>query len=121
MAKFVDFVDTAAYAMNGAMKLGGAGIKGLDGIIRRLGTDTTDGVSPSRPPPPPPPPRHAVRRRRPRITRIYRLTFDDLRVRVGPIAPGFGQPGGGTQYLFPLRADMMEELGLIREVFSDAD
>ena len=118
MAKFVDFVDTAAYAMNGAMKLGGAGIKGLDGIIRRLGTDTTDGFSLSLSPPPP---RHAVRRRRPRITRIYRLTFDDLRVRVGPIAPGFGQPGGGTQYLFPLRADMMEELGLIREVFSDAD
>jgi len=58
MAKFVDFVDTAAYAMNGAMKLGGAGIKGLDGIIRRLGTDTTDGFSLSlSPPPPPPPPR----------------------------------------------------------------
>jgi len=43
MAKVVDFVDPAAYAMNGAMKLGGAGIKGLDGIIGRLGTDTTDG------------------------------------------------------------------------------
>ncbi|SIS00453.1 hypothetical protein [Microbacterium sp. RURRCA19A] len=43
MAKVVDFVDPAAYAMNGAMKLGGAGIKGLDGIIGRLGSDATDG------------------------------------------------------------------------------
>lgn len=42
-AKFVDFVDPTAHAMNGAMKLGGAGIKGLDGIIGRLGSDATDG------------------------------------------------------------------------------
>ncbi|MBN9212877.1 MAG: hypothetical protein BGO45_16535 [Microbacterium sp. 71-36] len=43
IAKVADFVDPAAFAMNGAMKLGGAGIRGLDGIIGRLGTDATDG------------------------------------------------------------------------------
>jgi len=44
------------------------------------------------------------------------MSFDDLREQVGPIAPGFGQRGGGTQYLFPLSTDMMERLGLIKEV-----
>lgn len=43
IAKVADFVDPAAFAMNGAMKLGGAGLKGLDGIIGRLGTDATGG------------------------------------------------------------------------------
>ncbi len=43
IAKVADFVDPAAFAMNGAMKLGGAGIRGLDGIIGRLGTDAVDG------------------------------------------------------------------------------
>lgn len=43
MAKVVDFVDPAALAMNGAMRLGGAGISSLDSIIGRLGSHTTDG------------------------------------------------------------------------------
>jgi hypothetical protein len=43
IAKVADFVDPAAFAMNGAMKLGGAGLKGLDGIIGRLGTDAPGG------------------------------------------------------------------------------
>ena len=43
IAKVADFVDPAAFAMNGAMKLGGAGIRGLDGIIGRLGADAADG------------------------------------------------------------------------------
>ncbi len=50
------------------------------------------------------------------LMNAYQLSFDDLRVQVGPIAPGFGQRGGGTQYLFPLSTDMMERLGLIKEV-----
>jgi hypothetical protein len=43
MAKVVDFVDPAALAMNGAMRLGGAGLHSLDGLIGRLGSDATDG------------------------------------------------------------------------------
>lgn len=43
MAKVVDFVDPAAVAMNGAMRLGGAGLNSLDGIIGRLGSNATDG------------------------------------------------------------------------------
>ncbi|MCT2086742.1 hypothetical protein M3D75_11505 [Microbacterium enclense] len=43
LAKVVDFVDPAALAMNGAMRLGGAGISSLDSIIGRLGSHTTDG------------------------------------------------------------------------------
>ncbi|WP_278102887.1 glycohydrolase toxin TNT-related protein [Microbacterium proteolyticum] len=50
------------------------------------------------------------------LMNAYQLSFEDLRVQVGPIAPGFGQRGGGTQYLFPLSTDMMERLGLIKEV-----
>lgn len=43
MARVVDFVDPAALAMNGAMRLGGAGLHSLDGLIGRLGSDATDG------------------------------------------------------------------------------
>lgn len=43
MAKVVDFVDPAALAMNGAMRLGGAGLHSLDGLIGRLGSDAADG------------------------------------------------------------------------------
>ncbi|MEX0152055.1 hypothetical protein [Microbacterium sp. LMI1-1-1.1] len=43
MAKVVDFVDPAALAMNGAMRLGGAGLHSLDGLIGRLGSNATDG------------------------------------------------------------------------------
>ncbi|WP_396644227.1 ADP-ribosyltransferase [Microbacterium sp.] len=43
MAKVVDFVDPAALAMNGAMRLGGAGVSSLDSIIGRLGSNGTDG------------------------------------------------------------------------------
>jgi len=50
------------------------------------------------------------------LMNAYQLSFGDLRVQVGPIAPGFGQRGGGTQYLFPFSTDMMERLGLIEEV-----
>ena len=46
----------------------------------------------------------------------YQLSFEDLRVQVGPTAPGFGQRGGGTQYLSPLSTDMIEKLGLIKDV-----
>jgi len=41
--RFVDFVDPGALAMNGAMRLGGAGLHSLDGIIGRLGANATDG------------------------------------------------------------------------------
>lgn len=43
MAKVVDFVDPAALAMNGTMRLGGAGLSSLDGLIGRLGPNATDG------------------------------------------------------------------------------
>ena len=43
MAKVVDFVDPTALAMNGAMRLGGAGLHSLDGLIGRLGSDAADG------------------------------------------------------------------------------
>lgn len=43
MAKVVDFVDPAALAMNGAVRLGGAGLHSLDGLIGRLGSNATDG------------------------------------------------------------------------------
>jgi hypothetical protein len=36
MAKVADFVDPAAWAMNGAMKLGGAGLGSLDNLISRV-------------------------------------------------------------------------------------
>lgn len=43
MARVADFVDPAALAMNGAMRLGGAGISSLDSLIGRLGANATDG------------------------------------------------------------------------------
>lgn len=43
MARVADFVDPAALAMNGALRLGGAGIGSLDSIIGRLGSNATDG------------------------------------------------------------------------------
>ncbi|MEV7828983.1 hypothetical protein AB0N91_16450 [Microbacterium enclense] len=43
-ARVVDFVDPGALAMNGALRLGGAGIGGLDNIIGRLGLNTSDGL-----------------------------------------------------------------------------
>ena len=43
-ARVVDFVDPGALAMNGALRLGGAGIGGLDNIIGRLGSNTSDGL-----------------------------------------------------------------------------
>lgn len=46
----------------------------------------------------------------------YSVDLDGLRVDAGPIAPGFGHPGGGAQYLFPLSTQELEDLGLIREI-----
>lgn len=42
-ARVVEFVDPGALAMNGALRLGGAGIGGLDNIIGRLGSNAADG------------------------------------------------------------------------------
>jgi hypothetical protein len=44
MARVVDFVDPAALALNGTMRLGGAGLHSLDGLIGRLGSNSTDGL-----------------------------------------------------------------------------
>ncbi|MBB3157817.1 hypothetical protein FHS07_001501 [Microbacterium proteolyticum] len=44
MARVVDFVDPAALAMNGAVRLGGAGLHSLDGLIGRVGSNSTDAI-----------------------------------------------------------------------------
>jgi len=44
MAKVADFVDPAALAINGAMRLGGAGIGSLDNILWRLGANTANSL-----------------------------------------------------------------------------
>jgi hypothetical protein len=42
------------------------------------------------------------------------LTFDDLVIQKGEIAPGFGSSGGGIQYQLPLPTSMLQDLGLIK-------
>ena len=47
---------------------------------------------------------------------VYGLTFEDLVIQKGEIAPGFGSLGGGIQYQLPLPTSMLEELGLLKEL-----
>ncbi|MDN3955294.1 TNT domain-containing protein [Sporolactobacillus laevolacticus] len=42
------------------------------------------------------------------------LTFNDLTIQKGEIAPGFGSSGGGIQYQLPLPINMLKDLGLIK-------
>nr|WP_309100501.1 TNT domain-containing protein [Fredinandcohnia onubensis] len=46
----------------------------------------------------------------------YDLSFDDLKVQKGEIAPGFGSTGGGIQYEMPLSVDILEGLGLVEKL-----
>lgn len=46
----------------------------------------------------------------------YDLTYDDLKIQKGDIAPGFGSTGGGIQYEMPLPVDLLEGLGLIEKI-----
>ena len=44
------------------------------------------------------------------------LTWDMIVVKRGPIAGGFGQPGGGVQLKLPLSVADLIDLGLLREI-----
>ncbi|MBF4601817.1 glycohydrolase toxin TNT-related protein [Frigoribacterium sp. VKM Ac-1396] len=46
----------------------------------------------------------------------HRKTWDDMHLMRGPIAPGFGQSGGGVQLLLPMSVQDLMDLGLIEEV-----
>jgi hypothetical protein len=46
----------------------------------------------------------------------HRKTWDDMHLMRGPIAPGFGQRGGGVQLLLPMSVQDFMRLGLIEEV-----
>lgn len=45
----------------------------------------------------------------------YDLTYDDLKIQKGDIAPGFGSTGGGIQYEMPLPVDLLEGFRLSRK------
>ena len=46
----------------------------------------------------------------------FRLSFSDMVTYRGKIASGFGEIGGGEQYELPLPVNMLEGLGLIKEI-----
>lgn len=50
------------------------------------------------------------------VDRYCRGDWDRVVVQRGPIAEGFGQPGGGVQYRFPIATDLLERLGILREI-----
>ncbi|MBO1911093.1 glycohydrolase toxin TNT-related protein [Microvirga sp. 3-52] len=47
---------------------------------------------------------------------FWGLSFDDLKIQKGEIAPGFGAVGGGIQYQLPLPTSMLEGLGLLKSL-----
>jgi hypothetical protein len=46
----------------------------------------------------------------------YDLSYDDLKIQKGNIAPGFGSICSGIQYEMPLPVDLLEGLGLIEKM-----
>lgn len=46
----------------------------------------------------------------------YDLSFEKLKIQKGEIASGFGSQGGGIQYELPLPVNLLEDLGLLKEV-----
>ncbi|WP_422935441.1 glycohydrolase toxin TNT-related protein [Sinomonas sp. P47F7] len=46
----------------------------------------------------------------------YRLTWEEMKVQEGEIAPGFESNGGGIQDQMPLSVEILQSLGLLREV-----
>lgn len=46
----------------------------------------------------------------------YEVDIDSMHGERGPVAPAFGQPGGGEQYRLPMSVADLEDLGLIREI-----
>ncbi|PAE37523.1 hypothetical protein CHI06_20180 [Bacillus sp. 7884-1] len=45
----------------------------------------------------------------------FDLSYDDLKIQKGNIAPVLGSTGGGIQYEMPLPVDLLEGIGLNRK------
>lgn len=46
----------------------------------------------------------------------YDLSYEQLILQSGEIAPGFNSVGGGIQWQLPMPADLLEKLGLLKIV-----
>jgi hypothetical protein len=47
---------------------------------------------------------------------VFGVTWDDMHLLRGPIAPGFGQAGGGTQIVLPMSVEDLISIGLLKEI-----
>lgn len=47
---------------------------------------------------------------------VFGVTWDDMHLLRGPIAPGFGQAGGGTQIVLPMSVEDLMSIGLLEEI-----
>ncbi|WP_162921802.1 TNT domain-containing protein [Listeria costaricensis] len=51
------------------------------------------------------------------VVLYYGNDWQQIKISVGEIASGFGTPGGGTQWQFPFSVEVLEKIGLVKEIF----